>query len=171
MSDFLPRNIRNLIEEFTKLPGIGPKTAERLTFHLLRSDQRKSRDLGDSLIKLRDGIIHCQSCFNFSTENPCEICSNSYREKDLICVVEEPLDIVAIEKTHSFKGVYHVLHGALSPIDGIGLNDLRIEELFNRVRKNDPIIKEIILATNLGLEGEATAQYIYNQLKNSDIQI
>lgn len=181
MSSHLPKSVTRLIEEFSRLPGIGPKTAERLTFHLLRSDERKPCDLGDALLGLKKGILLCEECFNFCTESPCELCSNVYREKNIICVVEEPLDIVAIEKTHKYKGLYHVLHGAISPIDGIGPDNLKIAELIHRVKKSRPHIDnssfvqvdshrtpidELILATSLSLQGEATAQYIYNALRS-----
>ncbi len=168
---YLPESITRLIEEFCQLPGIGPKTAERLTFHLLRAHERKSQNLGQALIVLKEKIRLCESCYNFCNLSPCEICASNFREKQIICVVEQPLDVVAIEKTHIFKGLYHVLHGVISPIDGLGPKDLKISELLYRVKNSDPKIDEIILATNLSLEGEATAQYIFNDLHPFDIKI
>lgn len=166
MSAYLPKTIERLIQEFSRLPGIGPKTAERLTFHLLRSDEKKSGELGEALIKLREGVIFCQQCWNLSIENPCQVCRDVYRDRNLICVVEEPLDMIALEKTAQYKGLYHILHGAISPIDGIGPRHLKIAELLYRIKHTS--VEELILATNFTLEGEATAQYIYNELKNTD---
>lgn len=166
-SDVLPESVNNLIEEFSKLPSIGPKTAERLAFYLLKSGDNKS--LGEAAIKLKDGITLCRVCQNFSTNNICNICSNLNRDDSIICVVSAPLDIVAIEKTGLFKGKYHVLHGVISPIDGIGPEDLQIQSLLDRVEKTTP--KEIILATNPNLEGETTALYILRQLKDSNVSV
>jgi len=166
-SDVLPESVNNLIEEFSKLPSIGPKTAERLVFYLLKNDDSKS--LGEAAIKLKDGIVRCQTCKNFSTESVCKICSNPNRNDSLLCVVSAPLDIVAIEKTGLYRGKYHVLHGVISPIDGIGPEDLEIQSLLDRVEQTKP--EEIILATNPNLEGETTALYILRQLKDSNIAV
>lgn len=162
-SDILPESVNNLIEEFAKLPSIGPKTAERLVFYLLKSDDSKS--LGEAALKLKEGIVLCAVCQNFSTDRVCRICSNPNRSDSLICVVSAPLDIVAIEKTGLYKGKYHVLHGVISPIDGIGPDDLKIQSLLDRVEKTKP--EEVILATNPNLEGETTALYILRQLSDS----
>ena len=147
-----------LIEEFARLPGIGPKTAQRLTFFILRSPADQARRLAEAITRVKESIISCSICFNITEVSPCPICSNTQRDHDLICVVEEPLDVLALEKTGVFKGLYHVLHGALSPVEGIGPKDLRIEELMRRVA--DGHVREVILATNPNYEGEYTASYI-----------
>jgi recombination protein RecR len=167
--NIIPKNIQNLIEEFSKLPGIGPKSAQRLTFYLLRKPEQSSVNLGNAAIALRKGIGVCSVCCNFSEDETCLICSDNYRDKSIICVVGESLDAVAIEKTRQFKGVYHVLGGVISPVEGIGPDDLYIKELIYRVRRGD--ITEIILATNPNLEGETTALYIQNQLKSTNVSI
>ncbi len=167
--NIIPKNIQNLIEEFSKLPGIGPKTAQRLTFYLLRRPEQASISLGNAAIDLKKDISICSICCNFSEGEVCPICSDGYRDSSLICVVAEPLDAVAIEKTGQFKGLYHVLGGAISPVEGIGPDDLFIKELI--IRANSGEVKEIILATNPNLEGETTALYIQNQLKDLDIKI
>ena len=147
-----------LIEEFARLPGIGPKTAQRLTFFILRSPADQARRLAEAITRVKESIISCSICFNITEASPCPICANTQRDHDLICVVEEPLDVLALEKTGVFKGLYHVLHGALSPVEGIGPKDLRIEELVRRVA--DGHVREVILATNPNYEGEYTASYI-----------
>ncbi|MBA3678957.1 recombination protein RecR [Candidatus Saccharibacteria bacterium] len=166
-SDVLPESVNKLIEEFAKLPSIGPKTAERLVFYLLKSED--SISLGEAALTLKDGIVNCQSCQNFSTETICKICQNPNRSDSLLCVVSQPLDIVAIEKTGLYKGKYHVLHGVISPVDGIGPDELEIDSLLSRIEKHKP--EEIILATNPNLEGETTALYILRKLQDSDIQV
>lgn len=165
----LPRSISKLIQEFSRLPSIGPKTAQRLTFYLLRSKREQSMALSEALSQLKEGIVLCTECWNLAEENPCEICADVCRDHHTICVVEEVMDVIAIEKTSEYKGLYHVLHGILSPIDGINASDLRIVELVERVKKGD--VKELILATNPSMEGEATAMYIHDQLKNLNIKI
>jgi recombination protein RecR len=147
-----------LIEEFARLPGIGPKTAQRLTFFILRSPTDQARRLAEAITRVKESIITCSTCFNLTETNPCPLCSDPQREHDVICVVEEPLDVLALEKTGVFKGLYHVLHGALSPVEGIGPKDLRIEELVRRL--SDGQVREVILATNPNYEGEYTATYI-----------
>ena len=153
-----------LIEEFAKLPGIGPKTAQRLTFFILRSPSDQARRLAEAITRVKESIIHCSTCFNITESDPCPICANPQRERGIICVVEEPLDVLALEKTGVYKGLYHVLHGALSPVEGIGPRDLRIDELVARVRRNDEVdedaVREVILATNPNYEGDYTAAYI-----------
>jgi recombination protein RecR len=154
-----------LIEELAKLPGIGPKTAQRLTFYILRSPADQARRLAEAITRVKERIIYCSVCFNITESDPCPICANPQRERGAICVVEEPLDVLALEKTSVYKGLYHVLHGALSPVEGIGPRDLRIDELVARVRRTadgaegDPI-SEVILATNPNYEGDYTAAYI-----------
>ncbi len=160
----LPEPIQDLINAFSRLPGIGPKTASRLTFHLLRAPDELSGDLADALHKLKTGTTYCQTCYNITNAGrvQCEICASSERENSLICVVEEPLDVLALERTAAFNGKYHVLHGALSPIEGIGPEDLKIRELVARVRAGG--VEEIILATNPSMEGDYTAAYLRQQL-------
>lgn len=162
MSKLLPKSIRTLIEEFSRLPGIGPKSAQRLAIHLLHSPDAKIRPLGEAVLGLKDNVVFCQTCWNIGESDPCDICISPERESSQICVVEEILDVVALEKTREFKGVYHVLHGALSPIDSIGPEQLKLTALFERVKNGN--IQEVILATNPSLEGEATALYIQKHL-------
>ena len=157
----LPKSVQNLIDEFSKLPGIGPKTAARLVFYLLNKPKSDIDRLGQSLLKLTESLSQCKECFNISESELCPICQNDRRNKSIIAVVEEPLDVIALEKSLGFDGVYHVLGGSISPIDGIGPEDLRIEQLV--VRLENEGVKEIILATNPDLEGEATAAYIKNR--------
>jgi len=163
MSDVAPP-VAALIEEFSKLPGIGIKTAQRLTFFILRSPTDQARRLSDAIIRVKESIVYCSRCFNITETDPCPICSNSSREQDVICVVEEPLDVLALEKTGVYKGLYHVLHGALSPMNGIGPKDIRIEELLKRLENET--IREVILATNPGFEGDYTASTIKRDIQN-----
>ena len=160
----LPEPIQNLVNALSRLPGIGPKTASRLTFHLLRAPEDLSRDLAEALFQLKAGITSCPTCFNITAAGriECEVCSNGGRDPRQVCVVEEPLDVIALERTGGFSGRYHVLHGALSPIEGIGPEQLRIRELVERVRAGG--IQEIILATNPSMEGDYTAAYLRQQL-------
>jgi recombination protein RecR len=155
-----------LIEELARLPGIGPKTAQRLTFFILRSPADQARRLAEAIVRVKESIIQCSTCYNITETDPCPICANVERDHGVICVVEEPLDVLALEKTGVYKGVYHVLHGALSPVEGVGPRDLRIEELVARVRAASEgtdgatPIREIILATNPNYEGDYTVAYI-----------
>lgn len=167
MNDVLPESVTNLIEEFSKLPSIGPKSAERLVFYLLRQDGNK--ELGQAAIDLKEGLTRCNTCQNFATSNICKLCSNPARDGKLICVVAQPLDIVAVEKTGLYRGRYHVLHGVISPIDGIGPEDLEIESLLSRVEAEKP--EELILATNPNLEGETTALYILRKLVDNPVKV
>jgi len=167
---FLPKSLEKLINEFEKLPGIGPKTAERLSFYLLRSKKEDLDRFAKVLAELKDNITICSSCQNIAESNPCPICSDKRRDKSIICVVEEPQDALVLEKTHAYSGLYHVLGGAISPINNIGPEDLKIKELLAKVRNNNEI-KEIILATNPSLEGEATAMYISKLLKPFGLKI
>jgi recombination protein RecR len=162
LSKAIPRPVERLVDEFGRLPGIGPKTAARLTFYLLRMPAERSRELAAALIELVDAVIYCERCFNIAEASPCAICSDENRDTKTICVVEDPLDVVALERTSAYKGVYHVLHGALSPVDGIGPSDLRIGELVNRLAVED--IEEVILATNPSMEGDSTAMYLENYI-------
>lgn len=165
--DILPEGVTRLIEEFAKLPSIGPKTAERLVFYMLKMDDYEG--LGNAVLQLKAGLRNCEICQNFATEARCSICSNRNREQRMICVVSQPLDIVAIEKTGLYKGTYHVLHGVISPVEGIGPDDLELESLFARIRKVQP--EELILATNPNLEGETTALYISKKLEGMNGKI
>jgi len=160
----LPKSVQNLIDEFSKLPGIGPKTAARLVFYLLKKPKSDVRSFGRAVNELLENLKYCSSCFSITDAEICEICSDNNRQREIIAVIEEPLDIVAIEKSGAYQGLYHVLGGAISPIDGIGPGDLRIRELLDRL-KNNPKIKEVILATNPSLEGEATAVYLKTQIE------
>jgi recombination protein RecR len=160
--------VARLIEAFARLPGIGPKTAQRLTFHLLRTSDAEARTLAAALIAVRDQVVFCERCFNISDDSICPICRDPARDQSRLCVVEEPLDVLALERTGEFKGLYHVLHGAISPIDGIGPDRLRIRELLERAdaaaREGTPF-DEVIMATNPTLEGEATAMYLAERLE------
>jgi recombination protein RecR len=150
-----------LIEELGKLPGIGPKSASRLAYHLMRTSRDDAMNLAEAILEVRERIRLCSNCFNTTDIDPCGICIDVSRE-NVICVVEEPLDVVALERTHEFQGKYHVLHGAISPVDGIGPDKLRIQELVDRVHREQP--SEIIVFTNLDLAGEATATYLHRLL-------
>lgn len=165
----IPKPIQHLIEEFGRLPSIGPRTAERLTFYLLRSQPATSEKLGQALLELHRSIQFCTICHNLAENPTCQICSSDQRDHSIIAIVEDPLDVVAIEKTGQFSGLYHVLGGVISPLDGIGPDQLTISQLFKRLQSNP--IKEIILATNPVTEGEATAMYIRKQLENSPIKV
>ena len=160
--------VARLIESFARLPGIGPKTAQRLTYHLLRAPDAEARALARALIAVRDEVVFCDRCFNISDAPLCPICRDPGRDQSRLCVVEEPLDVLAIDRTGEFRGRYHVLHGAISPIDGIGPDRLKIRELLARVDEQaaeGPRIEEVIIATNPTLEGEATAMYLNERLE------
>lgn len=165
----IPKSVLRLIEEFGRLPGIGPRTAERLTFYLLRAQPSSSQALGLALQELHESIQFCRTCHNLSESPDCAICTSSERDASIIAVVEEPLDVVAIEKTGQYKGLYHVLGGVISPLDGIGPDQLTINKLIERTQ--DSPVKEVILATNPVTEGEATAMYIRKQLDGSSIKV
>ena len=153
----IPKVVQNLIEAFERLPGIGPKTAQRLTYHLLHAPKEETEALARSALDLKEKTVICRSCFNISETSPCEICADASRDRSTIAVVEDPLDVLALEKTN-FEGLYHVLHGAISPMENIGPEELHIRELLPRLK--DGTVKEVILATNPTMEGEATAMYI-----------
>ncbi len=168
MATLLIEPVARLIESFGRLPGIGPKTAQRLTYHLLRAPDAEARALAAALIDVRDKVVFCERCFNISDQELCAICRDPGRDQSRLCVVEEPLDVLALERTAEFKGLYHVLHGAISPIDGIGPERLHIRELLARAdeasRDGAPFV-EVIIATNPTLEGEATAMYLNERLE------
>mgnify|MGYP001338000812 CR=1 FL=1 len=165
----LPRSVQRLIDEFARLPGIGPKSASRLTFYLLRAADNQSGELATALQELKERTRLCSVCFNITEEDPCPICSDEARDARLLCVVEEPLDVLAIERARAYNGRYHVLHGAISPVEGIGPEDLRVAELVDRVARGN--FQEIILATNPTLEGESTALYLQRRLSDRDIRL
>ena len=167
----MPRPVERLIEAFARLPGIGPKTASRLAYYLFRSPESESRELAEALKEMHAGTALCSVCFNITSNeiNPCVVCMDEGRDSEIVCVVEEPLDALAIEKTGMFRGRFHVLHGAISPVEGVGPDDLRIAELISRVTQEE--VEEIILATNPTLEGEATAMYLKKQLEGHPVRL
>lgn len=169
MAQTLARPVSNLIELLSRLPGIGPKTASRLTFYLLREPNGLAEALSEALGALSAGTVLCERCFNIAEQSPCPVCADLGRDQAVICVVEEPMDVLAVERTGVYRGTYHILHGALSPIDGIYPEKLRIAELVERVRIGQP--REVILATNPSLEGENTAAYIHQQLQATGVNI
>jgi recombination protein RecR len=158
-----------LIEEFHKLPGVGPKSAQRLTYYLLRAPQEEARALAEAILEVKEKITFCSVCQNVTDRDPCHICTNSERDPSLICVVEEPLDILALERTRSYNGLYHVLHGVISPMDGVGPEHLKVEELLERLKGGS--VQEVILATNPNLEGEATAMYLSRLLRPLGVRV
>ncbi len=162
--------VARLIEALSRLPGVGPKTAQRLTYHLLRAPDAEARALAAALVDVRDKVVFCDRCFNISDAPLCPICRDQARDVLRLCVVEEPLDVLALERTGEFKGLYHVLHGAISPIDGVGPDRLRIRELLARAdeaKRDGAPFEEVILATNPTLEGEATAMYLAERLEST----
>lgn len=161
--------LAKLIEHFRALPGIGPKSAVRLAYHVLDMDAEKAKALAGAIMEAKEKIGFCTTCFNLSDRNPCEICASEKRDHTTICVVEQPQDVAAMERMHDYHGVYHVLHGALSPLEGIGPEKLRIRELLVRLQSRD--VKEIIMATNPNVEGEATAMYIARLLKPMGLRV
>ncbi|MCW5838843.1 MAG: recombination mediator RecR [Anaerolineales bacterium] len=167
----LPEPIQRVIEAFSRLPGVGPKTASRLTFFLLRGDGGLAEEISRALGGLRAGTATCQQCFNITTagEALCPICAHPERQQELLCVVEEPLDVLAIERTQGYRGLYHVLGGALSPIEGVGPEDLKIAELLQRLQQGT--VRELILATNPSMEGDATAMYLQQQVTPLGVQV
>ncbi|PRX26434.1 DNA replication and repair protein RecR [Orenia metallireducens] len=160
--------LSQLIGQLSKLPGVGPKTAQRLAFHILEMDQKDAQDLANSISEIRDKLSYCSICNNLTQNDPCQICSQHKRDKTLICIVEEVKDVIAMEKTGEYKGVYHVLHGAISPIDGVGPEDIKIKSLLPRLDENT---SEVILATDPNVEGEATAMYISKLLKPLGVKV
>lgn len=168
MASVLIEPVARLIEAFNRLPGVGPKTAQRLTYHLLRAPEDEARALASALVAVREQVVFCEQCFNISDAPLCPICRDPGRDAHRLCIVEEPLDVLALERTGEFRGLYHVLHGAISPIDGVGPDRLRIRELLDRVdaaARDGAAFEEVILATNPTLEGEATAMYLDERLE------
>lgn len=167
----LPKSILKLIESFEKLPGIGPKTAARLAFYLLHVPQAQLDEFAESLAGLKKNTVLCSICFNVAETDPCSICADRNRDKTVICVVEQALDVLALEKAGIYNGTYHVLGGALNPLNNIGPDEIRINELIARIRNSQSAIMELIIATNPNMEGEATAMYIKNQLKIKNLKL
>ncbi|MCB8985238.1 MAG: recombination protein RecR [Ardenticatenaceae bacterium] len=165
----MPQPVQKLINELARLPGIGPKSAARLTFYLLRAGEDQALDLAQALQDLKQRTRFCSVCFNITEEDPCVICQDNGRDPSVLCVVEEPLDVVAIERSRAFNGRYHVLHGAISPVEGVGPEDLRIAELVDRVEQGN--FREMILATNPTLEGESTALYLQRRLAREGLRL
>lgn len=167
----LPKPVSRLIEEFQRLPGVGSKTASRLAYHLLRIPEEQVRSLGEAVLAVRSQTRFCSLCFNITdtATDPCALCRDERRDSAVLCVVEAPLDVLAIERAQGFRGRFHVLHGAISPVEGIGPEDLKIRELIERVRGGG--ISEVILATNPSMEGEATALYIHRQLQGMPVRV
>lgn len=161
----IARVVRKLIESFEKLPGIGPKTASRLTFYLLHVPQAQLIEFANALVNLKKKTVVCSKCFNIADSDPCSICADANRERSVVCVVEEPLDVMAIEKTGKYSGLYHVLGGRIDPLNNVRPEDLKIKELLTRLRQGLGEVKEIILATNPDMEGEATAMYIADKVR------
>ena len=164
-----PAPVARLIEEFHKLPGVGPKSAQRLTYYLLRMPVAEARALAEAILDVKERITFCTVCQNVTDSNPCRICASDRRDRSIICVVEEPLDILAVERSGSYQGLYHVLHGAISPMDGIGPEELKIQELLARLRSGE--VTEVILATNPNLEGEATSMYLTRLLRPLGVKV
>ena len=166
---YYPTSIQNLIKNIAKLPGIGEKTAERLALHILRAPRREAEELAQSLLNIKDKVQFCSKCFSLSDSELCSLCCDPARDPSVLCVVEQPADMVAIEKSGAFRGMYHVLSGALSPMNGIGPENIRIRELMSRIQKDQ--IKEVVLATATNVEGEATASYLGQLLGKYQIKV
>lgn len=169
MSNAIPEPVTRLIEALSRLPGVGPKTASRLTYYLLRAPDELSQTLASAVADLKTKTRYCSTCFNITEHDPCAICADESRDKTQVVVTEEPLDVLAVERTGAYRGRYHVLHGAISPVDGIGPEDLKIRELVERVRQGT--ILEVIIATNPGMEGDATAMYVQRQLAPLGVKV
>lgn len=167
---YLANTVIDLIDELSKLPGIGKKSAQRIAFHIINMSDESASKLSNSIIKAKKDIKYCSSCCNLTDVDPCSICSNNKRDADTICVVADPRDVAAIEKTREFDGLYHVLHGNISPMEGIGPDEIKIKELLNRIKSNSNI-SEVILATSSTIEGEATAMYLSRLLKPMGIKV
>jgi len=165
----LARPLARLIDELSKLPGVGPKTAQRLAYYILRAPAGDAESLAAAVRSVKTDLLYCSTCFNIAETDPCAVCRGEDRDRRLLCVVEEPLDVLAIERTNMFRGVYHVLHGVISPVNGVRPDDLRIRELGQRVRAGG--VEELILATNPNLEGEATAMYIAQSLGDVAVRV
>jgi len=161
--------VARLIEELHRLPGVGPKGAQRLAYHLLRATKEEAQALAEAILDVKERITLCSVCQNVTDVDPCVICADPGRDRSLVCVVEEPLDILAVERTRGFHGLYHVLHGSISPMEGVGPEQLKVRELLERLR--DGVVKEVIMATNPNLEGEATAMYIGRYLQPLGLRV
>lgn len=161
--------VAKLVEELNKLPGIGPKTAQRLAYHLLRGSEEEAKDLAEAILAVKERIRLCSICFNITDHDPCRICQDKERDHRKICVVERPLDIIPLERTGKYNGVYHVLHGTINPAQGIGPEELKVKELLSRLQ--DGLVTEVIIATNPNVEGEATAMYLRHMLQPLGIRI
>ena len=161
--------IQRLIEAFERLPGIGPKSASRLAFYMLRASNEQVQDLADAIASLKEDIVYCSRCQNLSVTDPCAICRDPGRDQHLVCVVEDPLDVVAIERTGVYKGLYHVLHGVINPVEGIGPEDLRVSSLLERLEQE--AIQEVLIATNPNMEGAATAMYLARLLHPAGVRV
>lgn len=166
--DFLPESISRLIDELGRLPGIGPKSAQRLAFHLLKNTDVRNDALGSAVRDVKKGVLRCSSCHSLASVDPCPICTDNYRDPHQLCVVESTLDLVALEKTGEYKGLYHVLQGRISPLDGVGPDDLTIRQLFERLSTPENEIREVILALNPDLEGDTTALFLQKKLSVLD---
>ncbi len=165
-----PKPLNKLINELSKLPGIGGKTAQRLAFHILALEESEATALANSIVNAKRSLHYCSVCGNLTDTDPCEICSDESRDRTKVCVVETPQDVIAMERIREFKGLYHVLHGAISPVEGIGPNEINLKSLITRLQQHDEV-DEIIVATNPNIEGEATAMYIARLLKPSGIKV
>ena len=162
-------SLARLIQELNRLPGIGPKSAQRLAYYLIRLPNEEALALADAISAVKSNILFCNQCQNLTDSSPCSICAEPQRNQEQICIVEDPMDVLALERTHAFRGLYHVLHGVISPLNGVGPDQLKLKELFNRLTQED--VKELIIATNPTLEGEATAMYIRRQLAGQELKI
>ena len=162
-------SLARLIQELNRLPGIGPKSAQRLAYYLIRLPNEEALALADAISAVKSNILFCNQCQNLTDSSPCSICAEPQRNQEQICIVEDPMDVLALERTHAFRGLYHVLHGVISPLNGVGPNQLKLKELFNRLTQED--VKELIIATNPTLEGEATAMYIRRHLAGQELKI
>ena len=162
-------SLSRLVQELNRLPGIGPKSAQRLAYYIIRLPDEDAYALADAVTSVKQNIVFCEECQNLTDASPCQVCSDPRRDRTTICVVEDPLDVLAMERTRSYRGLYHVLHGVISPINGIGPDELKLKELFNRLMRDD--ISEMVVATNPTLEGEATAMYIRRHQSREDIKI
>lgn len=166
---YYPEPIAKLIDAFSRLPGIGPKTASRLAFYVLRMPEQDVIDFAKALVNVKRNLLYCSVCCNITDTDPCRICQDKSRDRSSICVVQEPKDVIAMERTREYQGLYHVLHGAISPVEGIGPDDIRINELLNRL--TDETVQELIMATNPNIEGEATAMYLSRLVKPFGIKV
>ena len=162
-------SLARLIQELNRPPGIGPKSAQRLAYYLIRLPNEEALALADAISAVKSNILFCNQCQNLTDSSPCSICAEPQRNQEQICIVEDPMDVLALERTHAFRGLYHVLHGVISPLNGVGPDQLKLKELFNRLTQED--VKELIIATNPTLEGEATAMYIRRHLAGQELKI